>query len=91
MYVGEVKNAQVLGDGSRMSATLKVSERFVGDVFDQEEVITEDTSCRAFFELKGTYLVFEDKNGLVNSCTMRNIYFIDNLEQHLTALRILKK
>ena len=73
-YVGKIIAAQVLGDGSKSSATLKVIDTFKGDVYDLEEVINKHTSCGVRIELNATYLVYENKNSFVNFCTMSNIY-----------------
>ncbi|MCF2859184.1 hypothetical protein L1286_17000 [Pseudoalteromonas sp. SMS1] len=70
-----------------MSATLKVTEKYRGEVFDLEEVVQRSSGCSLFFTLNEEYLVFEGKDGEVNQCSMRSIRYIHDLENQLKTLR----
>lgn len=92
-YIGKIINAQVLGDGTKSAATLKVIESFKGNVFDLEEIVTKNTSCGVMLVLNTTYIVFEDNNGHVNMCTMtvesswRSFYTPQEIEQLRTFVK----
>jgi hypothetical protein len=92
-YIGKIVNAKVLGDGSKSSAALKVIETFKGDVFDVEEIVTNNTSCGVMLVLNATYIVFEDNTGHVNMCTMtiesgwRSFYTPQEIEQLRTFVK----
>ncbi|MGJ8681154.1 hypothetical protein [Paraglaciecola sp.] len=91
VYVGKVINIQKLGNEGRMSAALSVTEKFVGQPFDVEEVITGTSNCSADFSVNITYLVFENKNGYVSMCSMMELKYVPNLKSNLEALRHIRK
>jgi hypothetical protein len=93
VFLGTLINAQVLGDGSRVGATLQVVESFKGDVFIHEEVITNNSSCGVRFTISDSYLVFENDLGEVNQCTMYNTSFRYSkyMQESLDKLRELNK
>jgi hypothetical protein len=91
VYVGKVINVQKLGDEGKMSAALAVSEKFVGQPFDIEEVITGSGGCSAEYSLEKTYLVFENENGYVSMCSMMQLEYVPNSASNLEALRHLSK
>ncbi|MCG7547733.1 hypothetical protein [Pseudoalteromonas sp. Of7M-16] len=91
VYLGRIISSQMLGSKSHMSATLKVAEKYRGEVFDLEEVVQRNSSCSLYFTLNEEYLVFEGKNGEVNQCSMRNTRHFRDLENQLKALRAIAK
>ena len=93
VYWGKLTNANVLGDGSRISATIQVVESFKGEAFIHEEVITNNTSCAVRFTINDSYLVFEDNSGQVNQCTMFNtsLFYSKSGQENLNKLRQLVK
>jgi len=93
VYWGKLTNADVLGVGSRISATIQVAESFKGKVFTHEEVMTNNSSCGVRFTINDSYLVFEDKSGQVNQCTMYNtsMVYSQSFQESLDKLRQLTK
>jgi len=93
VYWGKLTNADVLGDGSRISATILVAESFKGEVFVHEEVITNNSSCGVRFTINDSYLVFEDESGQINQCTMHNtsMVYSQSSQENLDKLRQLTK
>ncbi len=91
VYIGKVINKQKLRDEGKMSAALTVSEKFVGHPSDIEEVITDNSSCSAEFSINVTYLVFENKRGHVNMCSMIKLKYVPNLTLNLETLRHISK
>ena len=94
VYVGKVIWMQELGTGytSRWAATLEVSEIFKGDVYDLEEAVTShsDASCGVTFRPEASYLVFEDEDGEVMSCTTKALEGVFG-PRHTDDLALLRK
>lgn len=91
VYLGRIISTQMLGGKGNMSATLRVNEKYKGDVFELEEVVQRNSRCSLFFTLNEEYLVFEGKSGEVNQCSMRNTRYLRDLESQLNALSTLAK
>ncbi|GAC20157.1 hypothetical protein [Paraglaciecola arctica] len=70
-----------------LSVSVSVSEKFIGNPFDIEEVITGTSNCSAWFSQNQTYLVFENEKGYVSMCSMIELDYVPKLEGNLKALR----
>ncbi|KZN38020.1 hypothetical protein [Pseudoalteromonas luteoviolacea] len=89
-YIGKVIHIQSLGESGRVSASIRVSEKFAGDVYNVEEVISRATSCAQKFSIGEEYLVFEGLNGEVTQCSMRKTNRIKNLAHYIETLRVIR-
>ena len=91
-YIGELLNFSEFGNKGLVSASLKVTESFVGQMYDIEEaIITTKNVCGLTLKEGEKYIVFETQSGLVNFCTMQNMKDVQNLEWNLQVLRDLRE
>lgn len=89
VYIGRVISLDDSENKQGEVASLKVTEKFLGNPLDTEEVMSSLTSCGLRFKLQKKYLVFANKRNRVNMCSMMELNHLSNLGAHLKTLRIL--
>ena len=89
VYLGKVLNTRELGDNGFSATSISVYEKFIGQPFELEEVISDSSNCRVNFVTGEAYLIFEYEQGYTNMCVTKMTKYIPELEWNLKALRII--